>query len=79
MVSSLEDLGAAWQADILRALGGLDTQRGTWKPSLEAAFLSFPRLPALQELAMGSVKEAESRLLIKQIFPEKPSWIQLGN
>lgn len=79
VASSLEAPGAARQAEVLRAPSGLVAQQGTWKPSVEAAFLGFPRLPALQELAMGSAKEAESRLLIKQIFPEKPSWIQLGN
>jgi len=77
--SSLEAVGAARQAEVLRAPVVLGAQQGTWKPSLKAAFLGLPRLPALQELAMESAKEAESRLLIKQTFPEKHSWIQLGN
>lgn len=79
MARRLEAVGAERQAEVLRASGGPVAQQATWKPSLEAAFLGLPRLLAPQELAMGSAKEAENRLLIKQIFPEKPSWIQLGN
>lgn len=79
VASSLEALGAAREVEVLRAPTGLVAQQGSWKPSLEATFLGLSRLSVLQELAMGSAKEAESCLLIKQIFPEKPSWIQLGN